>query len=41
MLEVLGEGDESSFRFDDLCFFVFGILFVLTSASLFLAFFFM
>ena len=36
---MLGEDDESSFHFDDRCLFVLGILFVLTCASIFLAFF--
>ena len=36
---MIGEGEESSFRFDDLCFFELGVLFVLTCASLFIALF--
>ena len=41
VLEFLGEGDESYFRFDDLYIFVIGILFVLVVAYLFLDFLFL
>ena len=38
---MLVKGDNYSFHFDDHCFFVLGILFVLVCASLFLAYFFL
>ena len=41
VMEVFGEGDKSSFHFDDSCFFALGVLFSLTGAFIFLAYFFM
>ena len=38
---MIGKGEKSSFYFDDICFFAFGVFFVLTCASLFLTLFFM
>ena len=37
---MIGEGEKSSFHFDDCCFFVLAIFFILTCASLFLDLFF-
>ena len=41
VLEAIGKGEKSSFHFGDCCFFALGIFLVLTSASLFLALFFL
>ena len=40
VLEVIDEGDKSSFHFDDLYLFALGVLFILTCAFLFITFFF-
>ena len=39
VIEVIGEDEELSFHFYDICFFSFSLLFVLTCASLFITLF--
>ena len=38
---MLGEGDKSSFHFENCCYYALGLFFILTFASLFLTFFFL